>query len=273
MSSQARNLKIHRNQTMAMQSILLSMSRGYVWWVTGLIETRKAVGLVDKFNERFGIQKAKLSLERRATRESRKAALDGKPHVRHSASLVIHPVVGKHEMRWVLLATGPLDGEDMKNGALPSQRLVWGKYQISQIPKQDSGQTWTWRLTREAENEMEGWGIKLARSNRQAEMQGYLDLAKNYPMFAGVRKQIGKALDRSLTVWNKQHPGLPMKRSGPLPVMTRHSAYDNPPLTLGALVDGYEAYVLDVQRRLMRGSADAFKVPMQPDLLESHGIH
>jgi hypothetical protein len=133
----------------AMQSVLLSMTRGYTFWCSGRIDSLKAEALVAKFSERYGILKSKLSLARRATRQSRTATKSGKTHPRQSASLVIHPLPGGHEMQWVLLATGPLDGEQMNNGSLPSQRLVWNdKYQLVQIPKKTGGVMWSWRLTR-----------------------------------------------------------------------------------------------------------------------------
>lgn len=233
MGTNPQYMKIHRNQTMAMQSILLSMTRGYVWHTSGEIKTEKADRLVEKFNERFGVLKSKLSLNRRATRASRKASEEGKQHDRHSATLVIHPVVGGGRMRWVLLATGPLKDEQMVNGALPSSRLIWGKYQICQIPKKEGGITWTWRLTKSNQNELEGWFIKAARSSKKGELKKLFAIARNYPMFSGVRAQLVRAISRGVDIWNRQHPKEQMEAPGKLPVMVRHIAYDNPPMTLG----------------------------------------
>lgn len=226
-----------------MQSVLLSMARGYAWHCSGEIKTLKADALVEKFNERYGVLKPKLSLLRRATRQSREAASEGKSHPRHSATLVLHPVPGGDRMRWVLLATGPLAGEVMRNGSEPDQRLTWGKYTLAQIPKQD-GVTWTWRLQRDAQNELEGWFIKAARSGRKGEFERLLGIARNYPMFAGIRKQVGKAIDRGLDIWNRQHPEDLIAAPGALPVMTRQAAYTNPPMTLGLFQDGHREAAL-----------------------------
>ena len=266
MSQNSQDFKIHVNQTMAMQSILLSMSRGYVWHCSGEIKTEKANGLIEKFNERYGILKAKLSLERRATRASRKAELNGEPHPRHSASFVIHPVVGGDRMRWVLLATGPLQGEQMQDGKLASQRLQWGKYQMSQIPKTDnSGVTWTWRLTREAQNEMEGWFVKSGRSNKQSEFEKLLLLARNYPMFAGVRKQVQRACERGLSIWNRQHPDIQLAPIQRLPVMVRRAAYANPPMTLGGFQTAHLARLTKAYEGYLTDSSEAHFISKAPD--------
>lgn len=245
LSSFASDVKIHRNQTVAMQSVLLSMTRGYTFWCSGRIDSLKAEALVAKFAERYGILKSKLSLARRATRQSRTATKSGKTHPRQSASLVIHPLPGGHEMQWVLLATGPLDGEQMNNGSLPSQRLVWNdKYQLVQIPKKTGGVMWSWRLTRPHQRELEGWFVKAGRSDRQRELESLFGIARNYAMFAGVRAQVMKAQDRGVDIWNRQHPQEQVTAPPSLPVMVRQAAYDNPPMTLGAFVQAHKMAIL-----------------------------
>lgn len=258
MATKADDIKLHINQTAAMNSILLSMTRGYVWHCSGEIKTEKAHLLVEKFNDRYGVLKAKLSLERRATRGSRQAARNGQPHHRHSASFVIHPMLGGDKMRWVLLGTGPLEGEEMKNGLLPNQRLVWGKYQLYQKPKDDGRSVgWTWRLTRQENNLVEGGLINVARSNRQNEFKDYLRIARNYPMFAGVRVQIIKACERALSVWNRQHPTMPMEPIQRLPVMSKMPGYANPPETLGMYQSAYQQRLREAMGKFMSDEADA----------------
>lgn len=237
------DFKLHRNQTMAMQSILLSMGRGYTWHTSGLISVDKAEGLIAKFDERYGVGKAKLSLKRRATRQSRTARESGVTTARQSATLVIHPTTTETHFRWVLLATGPLEGESMQNGLLPSTRLVWHHYQLTQVPKPE-GVTWTWRLTRQHKTEFEGWFIKAGRSGRKGEFEGLLRIARNYPMFSGVRNQVAHAIKRGVYVWNRQHPDDPISEQPKLPVMTRMAAYASPPLTVAG-------YLLVSKERLL----------------------
>ena len=228
-----------------MQSILLSVSKGYTWYTTGQIETEKADRLIEKFNEKFGVLKSKLSLSRQATRASRKAAQEEKTHARHSATLVIHPTLGGVHMNWVLLATGPLYQEQMLNALNTNKRLGWNeKYQLVQIPKKITGQTWTWKLTRKAANDAESMLIRLARSDRKDEFLNSIEIIRNYPMFSGIRTQLTHALDRGLKIWNRQHPHDQIEGIRPLPIMTRQTGYANPPMTLGAFQEGHKEAVL-----------------------------
>lgn len=247
MGANSKDMKIHKSQTTAMQSILLSMSKGYVWHTSGQVDTEKAHLLVEKFDEKFGVRTPKLSLTRRATRQSRSS----QNFVRTSTSLVIHPVLGGDRMRWVLLSTGPLNDENMLDGSKSESRLHWDKYQLFQAPKGD-GITWTWRLSKRFKNELESRLIRLARSDQRHHLESSLRIVRNYSMFSGVRAQVQHAIKRAVYVWNSQHPNNRLDEPQPLPIKVPMVAYDNPPRTIGTFQEGHRLAVLEGFMRTLR---------------------
>jgi len=234
------DLKIHKNQTAAMQSILLLVSRGYRFHTGGSVDTPKAPNLVRKFDERYDVIK---SHQTKATRKR-----EGRP----AATLVMHPAVGGHRLDWALLATGALEGELMQDALNPTERLRWtDKYVLLQKPRTGNGLGWTWCMDGKYLNDLESRFIFAGRKANGHELQALIDVTTNMPMFNGVRENLKKARRRGIDVFRKQNPRAEFPNPKPLPSMTRRiQGYDNPPLTLGTLLEARQHRLDALQKTL-----------------------
>lgn len=222
--SNPRDFPLYRNQTALMQGILERASRGYTWWDSGTCPIPKAIRFVEKMDQKHQV------LDARSTRSLHRK--QGKI----VATLLLHPEGS--DIHWVILATGKLKDENLKDAVNKRQTQIAFKFYRCGI---ESGK-WTWRLSSEKEkewlNDANSYGQKFSAN----ELNNLLRIIQNLPMFAGVRRDALKIIAEAKKAWKFKHKTLEgVHWPDRLPSMRKIQAYDDPPKTLGFIVDQYQA--------------------------------
>lgn len=221
-------LLIPRNTSALLQSLSDRLNRGYTFWTSGVIQTLKANDLCRKFHERYYVLAPR---HKRAYHHKLGRA---------NSYFVMYPQVGGDSMDWVLMATRGTGAiheheslHDHHSGAHPD-RLHWRHYEVV-----TRNHRMTWRLRRSVVDEWEKKVIAAARKKNLTDLEQTVKILCHFPLFAGVREQVWTLLQKAQKI-RRRHHHTPIHLPK-LPYMQRINVYDNPPKTLGKLVNAYQA--------------------------------
>ena len=215
------------SKSAALSRTLDLVTRGYTRYITGTCPAHKAIGLAQKFHDKYGVG---CSPAQRITRKQKglaNAALvmywagyagsRAEPDLVSGAAPIMVPDLGTNqestldtpahpesplagtkkipdsvpEVAWALLVTegaGPVTEQEELGSVFGHRRLSWLGYELVRLPKR-GGTSWTWRRSK---SEMAEWyallGDQLAH-RKQAAAAETLRLIAQQPGFAGVRGQ------------------------------------------------------------------------------------
>ncbi|AZN36620.1 hypothetical protein [Iodobacter ciconiae] len=229
----ARNIKIPKNQTAAMQLLQLYMQSGHYYWISGVVARTKLHRLVAKLNA-F-----------RITRDAPGRAYD-KAKGLASTHLVVFEQ-GDDELLWFLVGTagkgGLIDPEQADIGTiydsrLAGQHLRFKHYELLHAEKrikQVRDTTWTWRIAPQRVKEHEAFIVQLIRQRDMDGLNTELTALAAMPQFSGVRGQVLKLFAETKKLGLKFKQGEVAVPT--LPYMTRMSIYTEPAKTLSALCE------------------------------------
>lgn len=207
-----------------MQGILERASRGYTWWDSGTCPIPKAIRFVEKMDKKHQV------LDARSTRSLHRK--QGKT----VSTLLIHPEGS--DIQWVILATGELKDEKLKDATKSRKENIAFKFYRCGI----ESKKWTWRLSNEKESQWLDDAHNYGQKFSPNELNTLLRIIQNLPMFAGIRKDALKIITEAKKSWKFKHKTLEgVHWPDRLPSMRKIQAYDNPPKTLGFIVDQYQA--------------------------------
>ena len=224
-------LRLPRTKTACM-SLIQQLARDHHYWTRGTVRADRVVALVTKFDTKFSI----LDPARTRTR----ARAEGRP----SARLVLYRQPDTDRwLFWLLTAGRPADVRKLSESnreALYSIHdratpLTWSdEYEL----RRGSRGSMTWWLQRKAANDVEAELRYLSSAHgnpreRVDDLCRAVIRARNRPMFAGVRRQVGHAIYKAQRRWANTHPnqGWPAA-DGPLAIMRRVRIYDDPPAVI-----------------------------------------
>lgn len=223
-------LRIPCNKTGAMLLIQQLAVRGHEYWTRGIVHSEKLPQLVSTFDRKFHVlepSKSRHSLRARAVPTGR---------------LIVSQQVDTDWFLWWLMVGGKPDAvravAEAENEFLypihdRRAPLCWeAEYEL----RRGARGSMTWWLQRGAFNDLEGELRYLASAHghsreRLDDLRRAVHRARNRPMFAGVRLQIGRALLKAKKRWDKTHAKEPWPAAdGQLPIMGwGMRVYDNPP--------------------------------------------
>lgn len=228
-------MRIPRSQTAAMM-LLQALSRDHQYWTCGACQRGRLPVLVGKFDERFAV------LDPSRTRTRKRGS--GFP----TSRMVVYPQRDTDRWLWWLLVAGRQSAVEQHAGSYNETlypihhrptALAWAdEYDLRRGPRGSM----TWWLQRKAANDIEGELRYLASAHGRAgertdDLERAVTRARNRPMFAGVRQQIGRALNKSVRAWTKTHkPGVDYPAdSSRLPWFAGSvQFYDDPPAVVVA---------------------------------------
>jgi len=215
------------SKSAALSRTLDLVSRGYTRYITGTCPAHKAIGLANKFHDKYGVG---CSPAQRITRKQKGLAntalvmywpgyagsrvepdlvsdsvpimlpdfgtnqespLDISAHPESAQTVSKNVPDSATEVAWLLLATegtGLVTELEALGSVLGNRRLSWLCYELVRLPKR-GGTSWTWRRPKVA---MTDWyallGDQLAH-RKHAAVAETLRLIAQQPGFAGVRSQ------------------------------------------------------------------------------------
>lgn len=196
-----------RSKTAALARVLDNVPKGYVYFTTGECPAGKAMAILRKFHEHYGIG---CTPAERITRKAKglanallvlywpddgQAGLKLKPPAELTASspfeVPASSTLAMANVSWLLLATegaGPVREMEKLRSVQGKPRLNWLGYELIRHPV--SGKpVWTWRRTKETmENLYRLLGEQLGRRHYSAAGETLERIARQ-PGFAGVRAQ------------------------------------------------------------------------------------
>lgn len=196
---------VHVHKTVLMQRLLDAVSRGYTWYTAGTVPVSKAQRLADKFAHSYGIDRNEnqRSYARRQGRANARLfyfAVSVRPEVLH----------------WWLCATpGTGQVHELETLRCACERRtrvrVPGDYELLRITRKSEkggGSVWTWRMTRECN---EQWRIRLrqaCRASSAAEVRLAIGSLSRTPGYSGVRQQVGHLIEFARREWRRRHGSL-----------------------------------------------------------------
>jgi hypothetical protein len=195
-----------RSKTSALARVLDSVPKGYGYYTAGECPAGKAMVLLKKFHERYGIG---CTPAERLTRKSKDLAntllvmywpeaegggMKVKLHADSPFDVTAARFPVTTKVSWLLLATeggGPIWGLENLRSVQDKRRLNWLGYEL--VRHQVNVKTaWTWRRTKEEmENLYRLLGDQLGRRHHSAVAETLERIARQ-PGFAGVREQSWK---------------------------------------------------------------------------------
>lgn len=221
------SLLIHKNLTGFLQTLRDTVNHGYHYWTSGVIKTIKADQLCEKFHEKYQVLASRQ--KRDYHRRLKKA----------NAYLFMYPQKGEDVMDWILVVTqgnGIVHTKEQLKNHFSGQhrdRITFRHYELIKI-----NQRLTWRL-KKAEAEM--WEKKMVSAARKNDTTDFALTSKaltQFPMFSGIRKQIKHIFTKANKTRDRYHLGsFPMPS---FPILKRMKVYDDPPKTLGFIIDRYK---------------------------------
>lgn len=221
----AHTTPLSRSKTAALSRVLDNMPKGYTFYTAGECHAGKAMALLRKFHERYGIG---CTPAERLTRKSKglanallalfwpddeqsglKLRMIPDSAIASPFEVPVSSSLAMVKVNWLLLATdgsGPVHEMEMLRSVLEKPRLSWLGYELIRHPV--SGKTvWTWRRSKdEMEMLYRLLNPQLGRYHFNAVSETLERIARQ-PGFAGVRAQSWK-----LCEYARQH-GF----DGPLP--------------------------------------------------------
>lgn len=258
-------VRIPRNNTAAMQLMMLYAQSGHVAWTGDEVLHEHLLRLVRKLDAHFHL--ARLAHQRVYYKKRGEA----------SVHLVALPDDGR--IRWVLMSTrgrhGLLDHSSPLPGPVRDVRtrgenLTWGKYQLFRMQKRfhqgaaetGTDETWSWRLAPAEFRAYEAMLVERAKMRDRAALTAQLERFRAMPMFAGVRAQVARLTWEARKTWSKFNPSMPPLPSSPsLPIMTRMPVYASPPQTLLHLMAARDSNGLSDVGTVVYSVADATGAP------------
>lgn len=240
----AGELRLYRNRTALLQGLLLAVSRGFHWHTSGRIPGEKAIGFAAKLHRQYAALASPQARQMARVRSGKDVP---------AARLILHPADDGASFDWWLIATSPLDGEQLQDARDKRQRLVVAdRYELVQMPRVGAPPTWTWRLTEDERAALAAAVERDAKRRDPAAIQELVQRLAALPMFSGVRRNVlglyrvaagtWKRTHRSPAEWVRRLVRRAQGRPGALvlprelPVMRRIASYDKPPLTLAQAV-------------------------------------
>lgn len=196
-----------KSKTAALSRILDSIPKGYLYYTAGECPARKAMALLRKFHERYGIGCTPAERLTRKAKGLSNALLvlywpdDGQgglklklPVDAAAGSPFDAPAAlsqGAPKVSWLLLVTegaGPVWESEMLRSVQDRPRLNWLNYDLIRHPV--NGKTvWTWRRTKaEMESLYRLLEAQLKRHHQKA-VSETLERVARQPGFAGIREQ------------------------------------------------------------------------------------
>lgn len=177
----------------AMQWLSTQIPRGHLyWWTSDVIPTSNLESLALKLNDRYGTMAAPMV----AYRNSRKGI---------TRARVVSAPLPDGSARFVLIADGPIEREQMRDARTHGGRLVWSDYifLLTTKPRELGGGThWSWHLLPQVRDDIEHYGAYLIKSNPGA-VTAFWDKQLNRPMFAGTRSQVAAMLRSQAKLWSR----------------------------------------------------------------------
>lgn len=187
-----------RSKTAALARVLDAVPKGYNRVTHGVVKPTKALALVRKFHDLYGIGCTP------GQRLTRKAA--GKAN----CLLVVFWPEGAESIHWLLLATPgtELETEQLKQ-VEETPRLQWLGYELVRRPNERGTASWTWRRPKAEMAEHHALIADLSNKHHQSALAALLQRIAHQPGFNGVRAQ-GRALFKEAVSRGYKADDLPM---------------------------------------------------------------
>lgn len=191
------DLKVFRYKTTTMQRIQRNITKGYIWYTSGIVASHRALKLVEKFETLY------LTNLNKNQRNYRK--FQGKCNTR----LYMYPDSDSKNFRWWLLAT---DGKGQVHELEKLQlvydqkyKLQWNDdYEIVRVSKEGkSGEVITWRMTKKCRD---AWYRRIQsaiRSKSDDEMKQTMWSLHRVPGFSEVRETVKKLKTYTEKEWKR----------------------------------------------------------------------
>ncbi|WP_168795269.1 hypothetical protein [Paraburkholderia aromaticivorans] len=229
-------IKIPRNNTAAMQLMMLYAQSGHFAWTSDTVKPDYVHKLSQKFHDTLHIGRA---AHQRVYYKKKNEA---------SVHLVALPD-GAY-VRWVLMSTrgkaGLLDRSISAPGVVRDLRargehLRWRHYEMFRMQKRfhiggsdiSTDETWSWRIVQSDYRAHEAWLVEHAKRHDRPAIVRQLEALRAMPMFAGIRTQVGRLHREAEKIWRKCNPAAqPLEPPGRLPIMTKLPIYAVPPETV-----------------------------------------
>lgn len=168
---------ISESKTAALSRVLDSIPKGYRYWMAGKVPARKAIRMLEKFHQQFGIG---CSPGQRITRKQQGVA---------NTLLVLYWPPEADTADWLLLATPGtgLESETVTD-MTAKPKLVWLGYELTRHAIRGRV-AWTWRRTKREMAEHYGVLKELLKRRHMGAVQDTLQRLAHQPGFHGVREQ------------------------------------------------------------------------------------
>ncbi len=191
------DIEIYRRKTAVMQAIQKVASKGYVLYISGEIEAKKALGFAEKMNSSYGI--CRNENQRYYAKKQGKA----------NTFLYMYPIKNSTKFLWWILVTEGkgdiVDKERLISIYDKSQRLTWaGDYELITVPRENAKPAVTWRMTRKC---YQSWNDRIrqairARYNNDLSQQALWSLSRA-PGFSGIRDQVKRLQKTYAGEWKR----------------------------------------------------------------------
>jgi hypothetical protein len=209
-------MDIFSKKTDLMHFIQFSVSRGSVFYVSGMVKPEKATGLVKGFSDRYGIGMTK---EQRYRAKKRGIA---------AARLFLHRDPWEKRFQWLLLLT---DGD---HPARSAEKLIhdcrderhritlFQQCELALLPRREGegdGPEWTWRLTGPYYAELLDATRTAIRRGHDGKLAELIKSIHQIPGFGGIRRDVWKLREAIWSEWRRSRhdgtsPPLPPKIQG-----------------------------------------------------------
>jgi hypothetical protein len=199
-------MKVHDDQTQAMQAVLHHWIRGKRYWIRFEIEQEKMQRKADEWADNFG---TRLPPWKRQDRHQGK-----KP----TASAVCGRVVGHPNKRELILMATPYVLTAPAES--PWTREAWcdrlpefGYYVMVRELNNQRKATWTWRLRDSVYERLSRYMTSIVKERNAVAIRAECEAwTKYYPYFGGVRRQFQRLLRSAIKLWTNLNrapwPGL-----------------------------------------------------------------
>ena len=207
------DLAIYRYKTSCMQQIQLLVSKGYIRYTSGDVDANKALNLVKKFDELYGIH---LNKNQRFHQKKKGYA---------NTKLIMYPKPNRQSFLWWLLVTegkGQVETiEKLYYATNSKKRLEWfDDYELVLLNKKDqSNPTVTWRMTKHC---YAAWNTRIRHAIRSANDQNIRQTTwslHRIPGFSELRNQVKRLRALTIKEWQRS------RKDNTLPLMPRTVTY------------------------------------------------
>jgi hypothetical protein len=174
-------------KSVLMQRLLDNITRGYWHHTSGTVSVQRALPMVEKFSDRYGIADGK-------DKRYRRRKLGG-----GNATLLLAPTDNPGVLKWFLLVT---EGEhlahreeSLRDARAKAGRIVVDGFELVELSRsadKGGGVRWTWRMT---EEKVDGWRASIRAAARSStvkvRMPTVLRQLFSVPGFGRTRQQVG----------------------------------------------------------------------------------